>query len=131
VGSFRTDVMGVAAWPDGPVGRCLGAADASLSLSLSLSGRCDPGLSPGHRPNLSRRSRAVLARARVRAGLPVCVLGEAVSPSNPGRAATRPVSGRASVSGWVSMLNETTRKVVIDEIQNEGCNGCGGGCRGC
>jgi hypothetical protein len=42
--------------------------------------------------------------------------------------ATRPVSGPgASVWGWVSMLNETTRKVVLDEIQNEGCDGWVGG----
>jgi hypothetical protein len=37
VESYRTCVSGVAAWPGRPVGRCVSAADASLSLSLSLS----------------------------------------------------------------------------------------------
>jgi hypothetical protein len=43
--------------------------------------------------------------------------------------ATRPVSGRLLL-GLVTMLNETIRKVVFDEIQNEDCIGWGGGCRG-
>jgi hypothetical protein len=34
--SYGTDVMGVAARPNGLVGRCVGIADSSLSLSLSL-----------------------------------------------------------------------------------------------
>ena len=36
VSSGETYVMGIAAGPVGPVTRCLGIAEASLSLSLSL-----------------------------------------------------------------------------------------------
>jgi hypothetical protein len=50
VESYLTDVMGIAAWPDRPVGRCIGISDASLSLSLSLS--C-----PGSAPGLNSESR--------------------------------------------------------------------------